>query len=442
MKIAWFSPLPPLKSGISEYSELILEYLKNFATVDLWVDGFIPRREICNRFNVINYKDTEEVLPLLKTYDAIIYNMGNNAEIHSGMYEVLQEYPGIVILHDYVLHHFFAGYWLNKKNNQERYLAEVRKQYGLPVEESIRKSLRMHAKPIWETEAVFHYPLNKSVLQKVTGVVVHSEFVQKLVKDHVQGRILKVNSPVYPVPAASLNRTRYELGLPEDKIILASFGFVTPPKRIDIVLDVIANNEYLRENMYYIIIGELSPGFPISDYVRNRGLADKVMLPGYLQIEESYEYIDNADICINLRYPTMGETSGSLIRIMSLGKPTLVSNVGWYAELPDDSVVKIYPEKEKEELKLWLLRLAKNANLRQRIGNSAKSYVQKYCTPEQFVKELIFSIETNWVKHNKYSYIHLLDKVTDILLNMGQGANIFIPKISKQIEWLYPNDNF
>ena len=125
MKIAWFSPLPPQRSGISDYSELILKYLRDLATVDLWVGGFSPQAHYYRDFRVINYDEQAHVLPLLKTYDAVVYHMGNNADFHAGIYEVFREYPGVVVLHDYVLHHLFYEYWLNVRKNSEGYLEEV-----------------------------------------------------------------------------------------------------------------------------------------------------------------------------------------------------------------------------------------------------------------------------------------------------------------------------
>ena len=47
------------------------------------------------------------------------------------------------------------------------------------------------------------------------------------------------------------------------------------------------------------------------------------------------------DVLVNLRSPTMGETSGSVIRGLALGKPMLVSDVGWFGELPDGVALKI-----------------------------------------------------------------------------------------------------
>ncbi|OIQ07952.1 D-inositol-3-phosphate glycosyltransferase [Moorella thermoacetica] len=437
MKIAWFSPLPPLKSGISEYSELILYHLKNYADVDLWVDGFSPHPHICRDFRVINYAQERKVLPLLKTYDAIVYNMGNNAEFHSGMYEVLKEYAGIVILHDYILHHFFAGYWINKKGNPEGYLQEVRRQYGPEVEELAKKSLQPLAKQLWETEEVQRYPLNKSVLEKAAGVVVHSEFVKALLEGTGMARkILKLNSPYYPVPASSLKKTREELHLPKDKVIFASMGFIVPFKRLDKVLQVIASNDFLRKNVFVLVIGEGTPNYQLEKMAENLGLTGQVKFLGYLPIEEAYAYLNCADVCLNLRYPSMGETSGSLIRIMCLGKPAVVSNVGWYSELPDDCAVKINPGNEAEELAIWLRRLALDSGLRSQMGEAARKYVLKEHSPEAFVKGLLnFARSVTTIDPEKM-YMRLLDVVTDVMVELGRGAELLLPLLPDHLIWM------
>lgn len=438
MKIAWFSPLPPLKSGISEYSELVLYHLKNYADVDLWVDGFSPRRHFYRDFRVIDYTRERKILPLLKTYDIIVYNMGNNAEFHSGMYEVLQEYPGIVILHDYILHHFFAIYWIDKKGNPEGYLQEVRKQYGRPTEELAKKTLGLPAKPLWETEEVQRYPLSEAIVEKSIGVIVHSEFVKTLLERTGMARkILKLNSPYYPIPASSLGNNRDDLHLPKDKVIFASLGFLTPVKRLDKVLRVIAGDDFLRKSVFVVVIGEsVYPDYQLEKIAETLGLAEQVRFLGYLPMEEAYAYLNCADVCLNLRYPTMGETSGSLIRIMSLGKPAVVSNVGWYAELPDDCVVKINPGNESEELTFWLRRLASDAGLRRQIGEAARKYVEKEHNPMTFVRGLLDFARSVIAIDMERLYVRLLDTITDVMLELGRGAELLVPLLSEHLRWM------
>ncbi|MFT5875566.1 MAG: glycosyltransferase involved in cell wall biosynthesis [Clostridium sp.] len=434
MKIAWFSPLPPLKSGISEYSELIVRHLKDCAHVDLWVSGFTPNSDLCNEFKVIDYSRDKKIWPMLKTYDAIVYNMGNNSDYHSNMYDVSLQYPGIVILHDYVLHHFFVGYWFNEKGNQGEYFDEIKKQYGSEIAEKALKSLQTPRKLFWEMEDMMQFPLNNSVIDNSKGVIVHSDFLKDLINSNSRDKAIKLDLPYYSSDFKGIIKNRTELKIPENKTIIAFFGFILPIKRIHKVLEVISKNKYLQDNVYILIIGEGgNPNYKLEEYINKYKLEDQVKTLGYLTIEEVYEYLQVVDICVNLRYPTMGETSASLIRFMELGKPTIVSNVGWYAELPDDSVVKIDIDKEENQLEYYLEKLIKDEDYRKKIGTNAENYVHKYYTPKNFVDGIVDFINTINQKSGEINYIHLLDKVSDILYEIGGNSKDIIPKVAREI---------
>jgi hypothetical protein len=121
---------------------------------------------------------------------------------------------------------------------------------------------------------------------------------------------------------------------------------------------------------------------------------------------------------------------------MSLGKTTLVTNVGWYAELPDDCVVKIDPANEEAELKVWLKRLISDFALREKMGLAAKHYVQKEHSLEKFVQELLaFAQEIS--ARNANIYFHVLDKITDALIEIGPASELVIPRLSAELSWLY-----
>lgn len=437
MKIAWFSPLPPLKSGISEYSEVILEHLIDHASVDLWVDGFSPRPDFYKKFKIINYKGRTEILPILKSYDAIIYNMGNNIEFHGGIYDVFEEYPGIVILHDYVLHHFFANYWLIKKNDREGYFTEVRRQYGQDAEEIARKSLSRPKNPLWwETEVVIKYPLNMSILEKAKLTVVHSEFAKKLIQDAVNAKVCKINTPVYPLPKQISSKTRKDLGLPDNKIILLSLGFLHPMKRLHILFDVVSKDTYLKNNLYFVVIGEsVHPKYQLDEYVAKIGLSSHVKFLGYLPIEDIYTYLNCSDICVNLRYPTMGETSGSIIRIMSMGKPVLVSDIGWYGELPDDCVIKIDPLKEVDKINSFLKRIIDDNSLFGDIGIAGKTYIEENFSPQTFVSKLIEAIENANNISQDFVYYKMINTITDFELDLNFNHESFKEQIARQLIW-------
>lgn len=438
MKLAWFSPLPPIQSGISEYSELILNQLKNDYQIDLWVDGYLPRLEFYKYFRIIDYTLNPEVIPILKTYDAIIYNMGNS-QYHTSLFEVLRNYPGIVILHDYVLHHFMADYWLNKKKDPESYFKEILEEHGPTVEKTARLSLQSLGKELWTTEDVIKYPLNGSVLEKAKAVVVHSEFVKKLVENHDHGKVVKFDAPAYPIPPSALTKTRKDLDLPENKLILTSFGFKIPNKRIDTILEVISNNKYLYDNIFYLTIGQSDTFYDLDKYLEASNVTSKTKNLGYLPIEKAYAYIHCSDICINLRNPTMGETSASLLRMMSLGKPVIVSKCGWYAELPDEAVVKIDPLEENQQLTYWLTQLVKDISLREKIGRKAAQYILRNHDVNIFAEKLSQLIKDMQDLSPDKTYIQLLETITNTLYDLDPKSILF-HELAEQISWAKPSD--
>ncbi|MCL5959098.1 MAG: hypothetical protein M1358_07210, partial [Chloroflexi bacterium] len=107
-------------------------------------------------------------------------------------------------------------------------------------------------------------------------------------------------------------------------------------------------------------------------------LADKVRLLGFVPAESYRDYVAAADICLNLRHPTAGETSASLLRMMGAGKPVLVSRTGSFTELPDDCCGKIDIDESEEDLLLeYLLFLAENPEAREQMGRNAREYVAR-----------------------------------------------------------------
>src|SRR5882672_5881750 len=110
MKLAYFSPLNPQPSGISDYSEELLPYLAADAEITLFVDGFEPSNpDIRAQFTYRDYRRNPGVLQTLNDYDAVVYHMGNDHRYHAGMLEVMREHPGIVVFHDFALQDFFLG---------------------------------------------------------------------------------------------------------------------------------------------------------------------------------------------------------------------------------------------------------------------------------------------------------------------------------------------
>jgi len=134
---------------------------------------------------------------------------------------------------------------------------------------------------------------------------------------------------------------RGKLGIEEETVIFASFGFVTPPKQIEFVLEALSKIKLDIPNFKYFIVGEVSEAIPIKQILLEYGLEDNVDVLGYVDFEKLHLYMEAADIVVSLRYPSAGETSAALYRAMGIGKCCLVFDYSSYSDLPDNTLIKL-----------------------------------------------------------------------------------------------------
>jgi glycosyltransferase involved in cell wall biosynthesis len=124
--------------------------------------------------------------------------------------------------------------------------------------------------------------------------------------------------------------------------VIGCFGVVNASKRIPQLLTATAKVREARPDVTLLLVGTTSPGFDLERRLQRLGLAEEGLVrEGWTDEARLWSLMAGADIAVNLRHPTMGETSGSVIRALSLGKPLVVSDVGWFSELPDKVALKI-----------------------------------------------------------------------------------------------------
>jgi glycosyltransferase involved in cell wall biosynthesis len=224
---------------------------------------------------------------------------------------------------------------------------------------------------------LYTVPLNERVLDRSLGLIVHSRYAARQIQE------VRPELPVAVVPAPIRTahgplRSRGELGCSEDALLFASVGQVLTIKQIALALEAFARLRADFPEARYAVIGdELKHDLDLQAWLQQRGLGDVVISTGYLpDIRDFVSWIAAADVVINLRYPTVGETSATALRGLAAGRPVIVSDHGWYAELPDEACVKVAPN-DAEALYQSMRRLAESPALRQQIGRQAAEYVQR-----------------------------------------------------------------
>jgi glycosyltransferase involved in cell wall biosynthesis len=370
-RIAYCSPVNPVHSGISDYSEELLPYLGQYFDITLYVDpGLTPANPLLTRHLTVRPITQLSSDHAQQAYDAILYHMGNSPS-HRHIWDAAQRTPGVIVLHDLVLHHFMVQYHAVHQHNQAGYIDLARQYYGEAGERVAQRMLR----GVFD-ESVFDMPLCQPVIETAQLVIGHSHYVADAVRA-LRPTLTSVAVPMgVPILDEADNHViRQHLGLGEDAFILASFGHVNPYKRVDHVLRAIRTLRQAGVNAHYIIVGSVSEAVSLPNLVRRTNTAGAVHVTGYVSAAQFNAYVAAADICINLRHPTAGETSASLLRLLAAAKPTLISASGSFLEIPTAAAVHIpIGAGERDMLSHSAYLLYRHPELRAALARNAREF--------------------------------------------------------------------
>jgi glycosyltransferase involved in cell wall biosynthesis len=342
MRVAYYSPLPPSRSGIADYSALLLPALEERLDVVVARPGRFRREPRA---------------------DVALYHVGNDAEAHGWIVEALRRRPGVVVLHEFVLHHLVVGLTF-ARGDSAGYLAAMEREAGLVGRLLAYAVLDNKLPPLWETRPE-DFPLAGEVLDRATGLIVHSRYVETRARESgFRGPIKRVPHPAWPVPAVSPASV-------EGGPVFGCFGHLNESKRVPELLKAFEDVREHRPEARLLLVGRAS------SRLQRLELPEGVLREEYVPEDRLWALMAACDAIVGLRSPTMGETSGSAIRALGLGKPLVVSDVGWFSELPDQAVLKV-PVDEREQGSLTAaLEALTDERVREAMGRAALELVER-----------------------------------------------------------------
>jgi glycosyltransferase involved in cell wall biosynthesis len=311
MRVALFTPLPPTRTGVAHYASMLLPALRQHIDVQVFENS-----------------DTRSPTP-----DTRIYFLGNNPH-HAWIYEEAMRTPGVIVLHDLVLHHLIVEMTL-ARGDVDGYVAALAANHG----EAGAAWARGRAAGLHSEMGNFLMPASVDVANRSRAVIVHNHYAADRLRSFgVTSPIHVVPHPFEPQPSARGRRdaVRAQHGFSSEDRVIGLFGFLTSAKRADVVFAAFAQARAQEPRLWLLIVGEPAPNVDVEAL---RG--DGITFTGYVPDDEFAAYFAAVDRLVNLRYPSAGETSGTLIRAFEAGKPVAVSDYAQFAELPNDCVVKI-----------------------------------------------------------------------------------------------------
>ena len=416
-----FSPLPPLHSEIGNHTLTVANALSASADVTLWTPQAEPptlTRADGARLDlpVVQFDPARMDWARLNQADAQVYNIGNNASFHRAIFDVARQAPGLVVLHDTRLQHFFARYAEQPGPDRNYYLDCLLRTHGAASVEEARRWLagEQGLDPLVE-----QFPMTLAAVDVALAVIVHN-------REEQQNLAALTRTPVFHLPlaypATISSRREAPVSSEGGTLRLVVFGFLGPNRRLGPIVDVIAAlpDQDVRLDIY----GALDEPAAVTAHIEQLRLNGRVALHGFVPEAELRTALERADLAINLRFPSMGEASASQLRIWDAALPSVVTRTGWYATLPEDAVFFVDPDREADTLTAHLTALRQDPARFRQAGLRGRFILRQHHTPSIYATGLLEVVGQMDALHARRHALELSRKAARTALEMTDEAGV------------------
>jgi len=414
-RLAYVSPLPPERSGIADYSAEVIAQLEQYYDIHLIVpDGHAGTTGIAARFPMhdIAWFDANA-----RSFSRLIYHFGNS-NVHWHMFAMLQRHPGIVVLHDFFLS--------NVIDNLDRF-GGVPNAFREALFYSHGYTAMAEHRLIGHNDTIWKYPANKLVLDNATGVIVHSEFSIELAEKFygpgsaahwrtlplLRGEPTSTDTSIDGREAA-----RAALGLGADEFLICSFGMLGSTKLNAELLEAFSALQPHPGRRYRLayVGGEDRTEYGAAHEARilASGRGDAIIITGFVSAEQYRTYLQAADIAVQLRGMTRGETSASVLDCLLYGIATIVNANGSNAVLPPQLVYMLPDRFDQQQLNDALACLCLDDAERARLAASGKDHVREHHAPEVVGRQYAEAIEAFALRSPHAHYRELIRSMREI----------------------------
>jgi glycosyltransferase involved in cell wall biosynthesis len=383
MRLNWFSPLPPEQTDIAHYTGRLAAALMRRFDVVFWTDlrsdsAALPPGAKVMVFDPAHIAGREFNLSLFQGLN--IYNFGNDARFHAGIYRVAQKIPGIAVLHDTVLHHFFYELSRNDSPPFVSYIDLANQIYSFPGKDRAESIVASDGRLI--DKYATQMPFVEAVTENAIGAICHAKAAGSDLCKYTDIPVLTL-----PLPFTSSLLKANEDRVWKGPWRLVTFGYINSNRRLESIIKALGGMPKSYD-FTMDIYGVLWDVALIQETIAQNKLSDRVRIHGFVSEEKLNKVIASAHLTFNLRYPTMGEASGGILRTWALGTPALVTDSGWYSDLPALIAYKISVENEIADIQAALFKLEESPEEFERMGLAAHSWLEGIHSPEDYVNSL------------------------------------------------------
>ena len=450
-RLAFLSPLPLEKTGIAAYSAELLPELSRYYDIDVIVN----QKDVSDDFIKANFpvRNTKWFEDNACLFDRILYQIGNSP-FHAHMFELIKKYPGVAVLHD-----FYLGYlqgWIGGTINDSDphyFLRNLYISHGYsPIVHKPNKSGNLDNDNEL-VEAIFSHPMSYDIFKYACGVIVHS-FQNIKQADFFYGqnilkKVYKISHLRVKPPVLNKSESKMRLGFKDEDFIICSFGFLGQTKLNHETIDAFINSQLAKNNNCKLIfVGENhgdNYGQEMLSSIKNSGIPNNIRITGFVSDEIYKDYLNSADMAIQLRAKYRGETSGAALDCLAYGIPLIINAHGSLSEIPGNAVVKLNDKFTQKELREAIVNTWNDKTVRQNLSSKGIKYVEDYHSPYKIGKLYYQAIEY-FSEHSEGAAVEKLiqnisaisevnetDKIVDSIKSNPQPSECDIYAVSKCI---------
>lgn len=332
------------------------------------------------RAPILSWDKEAEVLTTIQNADACIYQIGDNHDFHEGCIRWLSAFPGLVCLHDLYLGNLFYIWAQSDRSQAENIL---RYWYG---EELTRQFFGFASSPSFIEHTCDVMPMTEWICSQADGVITHSRWGIDRVLNSCPGPVRVVPLP-YDAPLAITNVPTNTFS--NKTLQLLTIGHVNPNKRISSVIEAIGRSVVLKQQVTYRLVGAVRPEVMNSLFALASRLGVTLVISGEVSESELAQAIMESDVISCLRWPALEAASASAIEAMLYGKAIIVTDTGFYSEIPDAYVVKISPDNEINALQSALEVLLEDRGKVHDIGSMAQQWALQTFNAQNYAKQIM-----------------------------------------------------
>jgi glycosyltransferase involved in cell wall biosynthesis len=385
-RIHWVSPLPPAETDIAHYSARILPELAERSDLVLWTDApgwdasledICPVRQLDPGHQ--SPGDFAQVGSGSEGNDTVFIHIGNSWVFHSGLLRLARQIPSVIVLHDLAIQELCFDTIRNRLWSEGAYREDMQRWYG---ETGLDLAERLLAETISPRDVSTSAPGFEVTLDRAVSVVTHTPGALAAVADRKVLPCYQLDLPFRATSGSEAQRAT------EGPLRLVQFGYIGPNRRLDQVLDTLSG---LKDEIpfRFDIMGKVWNPSYIQERIDGLDLSGHVEIHGFVDEAELDATLAQAHLVFNLRHPTMGEASGSQLRIWDASAASVVTDQGWYESLPDETVFKIPVEGEADALRALLRRLAADREYGRQVGEAGRARLVARHGPARYADGIV-----------------------------------------------------